>query len=227
MSLVTTCAKLLLQILFFGWLSEKLDQRLLVAAASNVWMLPFFVGLVGISPTTSPWIRYALLTGINGIPYTHSILVGMTSKNAKGVARRTCSAAVYNMCYQVGSIIAVNVYRKEDAPLCKSFHVNPLLRLILIIPQTTPATRPWLVSAAPTLFFSYLQSSTTSGATSAWKRSSIASQSRRRSPWSTSASPIRAQYEAINGRRNRRPRRICLSGVGSARALAMMRCFRL
>lgn len=107
-----------LQIMFFGWLSEKLNERLLVAAWSNIWMLPFFIGIIAIPPDASPWIRYAMLTGINGIPYTHSILVGMTSRNAGAVSRRTVSAAVYNMCYQVGSIIAVNVYRDDDKPYC-------------------------------------------------------------------------------------------------------------
>ncbi|KAK5168203.1 uncharacterized protein LTR77_006772 [Saxophila tyrrhenica] len=105
-----------INILVFGKLSEKLDERCLVASGSNLWMLPFFIGLIAIPDTASPWVRYVLLTGVNGIPYTHSILVGMTSRNAKSVATRTVSAAVYNMCYQVGSIIAVNVYREEDMP---------------------------------------------------------------------------------------------------------------
>lgn len=82
-------------------------------------MLPFFIALVVLPESTSPWIRYALLTGVNGIPYTHSILVGMTSRNAGSVGRRAVSAAVYNMGYQIGSIIAVNVYREDDKPYCK------------------------------------------------------------------------------------------------------------
>jgi sugar phosphate permease len=105
-----------INILFFGWLSEKLNERSLIAAVSNIWMLPFFVGLICIPTTANPWVRYVLLTGIAGIPYTHSILVGMTSRNAKNVGTRTVSAAVYNMCYQVGSIIAVNIYRDSDKP---------------------------------------------------------------------------------------------------------------
>ncbi|KAL5363846.1 major facilitator superfamily domain-containing protein [Aspergillus floccosus] len=99
-----------------GWLSEKLKERSLVAALSNIWMLPFFIGLVCIKPSVSPWVRYILLTGVNGIPYTHSILVGMTSRNAKNVGTRAVSAAIYNMCYQIGSIIATNIYREEDKP---------------------------------------------------------------------------------------------------------------
>lgn len=108
-----------INIVFFGWLSEKLNERSLIAAASNIWMLPFFIGLICIKPGANPWVRYTLLTGIAGIPYTHSILVGMTSRNAKNVGTRAVSAAVYNMCYQVGSIIAVNIYREGDKPYCK------------------------------------------------------------------------------------------------------------
>ena len=82
-------------------------------------MLPFFIGLISIKHDASPWIRYALLTGINGIPYTHSIMVGLISRNAKAVGRRAVAAAVYNMTYQIGSIAAVNIYRDDDKPLCK------------------------------------------------------------------------------------------------------------
>ncbi|KAL4779844.1 major facilitator superfamily domain-containing protein [Aspergillus varians] len=105
-----------LNVLIAGWLSEKFKERSLVASLSNVWMLPFFIALVCLPASSSPWVRYAMLTGINGIPYTHSILVGMTSANAKTVSMRAVSTAIYNMCYQIGSIIAVNVYREEDKP---------------------------------------------------------------------------------------------------------------
>ncbi|KAL5341381.1 major facilitator superfamily domain-containing protein [Aspergillus crustosus] len=91
-----------LNVLIAGWLSEKFKERSLV-------VLPFFIAL----------IRYAMLTGINGIPYTHSILVGMTSSNAKNVGMRAVSTAIYNMCYQIGSIVAVNVYREQDKPLLR------------------------------------------------------------------------------------------------------------
>jgi hypothetical protein len=99
-------------------------------------MLPFFIGLVVIPPNASPWIRYALLTGVNGIPYSesqnpddttkvkasdfvaHAILVGMISRNANSVGTRALSAALYNMCYQFGSIAAANIYRNDDKPYC-------------------------------------------------------------------------------------------------------------
>lgn len=51
----------------------------------------------------------------------HAILVGMISRNANSVGTRAVSAALYNICYQFGSIIAVNIYRNEDKPYCKIF----------------------------------------------------------------------------------------------------------
>lgn len=147
-----------LNVLIAGWLSERFKERSLVAALSNIWMLPFFIVLVCIPDSASPWVRYAMLTGINGIPYTHSILVGMTSANAKTVSMRAVSTAVYNMSYQVGSIVAVNVYR-EEVSLTVSFLAplsSPLteiklngwadLLLLLLLLQTTQLTRHWWVS---------------------------------------------------------------------------------
>ncbi|RFU34241.1 hypothetical protein B7463_g2082, partial [Scytalidium lignicola] len=103
-------------ILIIVWLSEKFHERLLFSAWSNIWTLPFLIALVCIPPTASPWVRYALLTGVNGIPYTHAILVGMISRNANSVGTRAVSAALYNICYQFGSIVAVNIYRNDDKP---------------------------------------------------------------------------------------------------------------
>jgi hypothetical protein len=57
------------QILVVVWLSERYKERLLFASLSNVWVLPFLIGLIAISKKASPWVRYALLTGVNGEPY--------------------------------------------------------------------------------------------------------------------------------------------------------------
>ncbi|KAK5271459.1 hypothetical protein LTR96_003284 [Exophiala xenobiotica] len=103
-------------ILVVVWLSEKYRERLIFGSTSNFWVLPFLIGLLAIPASASPWIRYALLTGVNGEPYTHAILVGMISRNANSVGTRAVSAALYNICYQIGSIVAVNVYRNDDKP---------------------------------------------------------------------------------------------------------------
>jgi hypothetical protein len=87
-------------------------------------MLPFFIGLISISPEANPWVRYALLTGINSLPYAHSIMVGLVSRNSMAVGRRAVACAIYNMTYQIGSIAAVNIYRAGDAPFCEYFGVS-------------------------------------------------------------------------------------------------------
>lgn len=125
-------------------MSERYRERLLFSSLSCLWVLPFFIGLLAISRSASPWVRYALLTGVNGEPYSesetcpcrfprlthalaHAILVGLISRNSNNVAIRAVSAAVYNMCYQLGSIVAVNVYREEDRPYCTSAPCIPRL----------------------------------------------------------------------------------------------------
>lgn len=111
------------QVLIFGWLSEYFKERSIISSCSNIWMLPFFIALVALPESANPWVRYALLTGINSIPYTHSVLVGMASRNSRSVGTRAVATAVYNMTYQIGSIAAVNIYRDEDKPYCKE-HSN-------------------------------------------------------------------------------------------------------
>ncbi|GKT67969.1 allantoate permease [Colletotrichum tofieldiae] len=105
-----------INVVVLGWLSEHFKERSIIGSLSNVWMLPFFIALVSIPDSSSPWVRYVLITGINSLPYAHSILVGMTSRNARSVGTRAVSTAVYNMTYQIGSIIAANIYRDEDRP---------------------------------------------------------------------------------------------------------------
>lgn len=51
-------------------MSERFRERLIFSAWSNIWTLPFLIGLICIPTTASPWVRYALLTGVNGMPYS-------------------------------------------------------------------------------------------------------------------------------------------------------------
>jgi hypothetical protein len=105
------------QLLIVTWLSKKFDERSIVSSLSNLWFFPWFVALVALGGKASPWVRYALLTGIQSYPYCHAILVGWNARNSNAVRTRAVSAALYNMFVQSGNIIASNIYREDDRPL--------------------------------------------------------------------------------------------------------------
>ncbi|KAK5655619.1 hypothetical protein OQA88_5550 [Cercophora sp. LCS_1] len=106
-------------LLILTWVSKKFNERAIISSLSNIWMLPFFVALVTLKDGGSPWVRYALLTGILSYPYCHAILVGWNARNSNAVRTRAVSAALYNMFVQSGNIIASNIYREDDRPLYK------------------------------------------------------------------------------------------------------------
>lgn len=82
--------------------------------------MPWFIGLVTLKPNANLWLRYTLLTGIQAYPYCHAILVAWNSKNSNTVRTRAVSAALYNMFVQSGNIVATQIYREDDKPLCES-----------------------------------------------------------------------------------------------------------
>lgn len=99
----------ILQLLFWTWLSEKMNQRFIVALISQLWTLPLLISLAVIPASTSPWGKWALSTLVVGHPYAHAIVVAVTSRNAGTVRTRTFASAFYNMCVQASSIISSNV----------------------------------------------------------------------------------------------------------------------
>ncbi|KAL4756807.1 major facilitator superfamily domain-containing protein [Aspergillus foveolatus] len=101
-------------------LSERLNERALVSSIQSLWVLPCLLILrFWSNAMIDPWGTYAVMTILLSYPYCHAILVGWTSKNSNNVGIRTVSAAVYNMCVQMGSIIGNNIFREDDAPLYK------------------------------------------------------------------------------------------------------------
>jgi hypothetical protein len=107
----------ILQLLFWTWLSEKLNERFLVALCSQIWAFPLLFALEFLPKTIGPWPRWTISTLLVGHPYVHAILVAITSRNAGTVRTRTVASALYNMCVQASSIIASNIYRDNDRPL--------------------------------------------------------------------------------------------------------------
>lgn len=104
-------------LLLLTWLSEKFNQRALMAVFEPIWTFGCLLALRLYSGAlTDIWGTYVILILIIGSPYVHAILVSWASRNSNTVAQRTMSAAMYNMCVQAGNVIASNIYRKDDAP---------------------------------------------------------------------------------------------------------------
>ncbi|KAI0010324.1 MFS general substrate transporter [Xylariaceae sp. FL0662B] len=104
-------------LLIVTWVSRRVNERSMISSTSNIWIFPWVLALVVVPSTASPWVRYALLTGLLSYPYCHAILVGWNAKNSNAVRTRAVSAALYNMFVQSGNIIASNIYRDDDKPL--------------------------------------------------------------------------------------------------------------
>jgi hypothetical protein len=113
-------ALFILQLLFYTWLSEKLNQRFLVCLLGQIWALPFLIALEVLGPGTNPWAYWVLATMLVGHPYIHAILVAITSRNAGSVRTRTVASAVYNMTVQTSNIVSSQIYRENDKPLYRA-----------------------------------------------------------------------------------------------------------
>ncbi|KAL5117186.1 hypothetical protein ACEQ8H_004874 [Pleosporales sp. CAS-2024a] len=71
------------QLLIITWLSDKFHERSIISSLSNLWIFPWLLALVTIPASSSPWLQYALLTGLLSYPYCHAILVGWNAKKLK------------------------------------------------------------------------------------------------------------------------------------------------
>ncbi|KAM0332511.1 hypothetical protein ACHAQA_002794 [Verticillium albo-atrum] len=114
---VPAFAIFIFQLIFWSRVSERINNRFLIISFCSVWLFPMFMALAFLPGDVNAWSKYAVLALIIGYPYVHSILVGLTSRNAGSVRTRTVGSAVYNMTVQTSSIIGSNIYRADDAPL--------------------------------------------------------------------------------------------------------------
>ncbi|KAF2719843.1 phthalate transporter [Polychaeton citri CBS 116435] len=106
----------IINLLVVTWISEKINERLLLATVSQFWCLPLLIALECLSPKRSHWVTWVLSILLFSQPYVHAILVALTSRNAGTVRTRTVASALYNMCVQASSIIGSNIYRQDDKP---------------------------------------------------------------------------------------------------------------
>jgi hypothetical protein len=73
---IPSSALFILQLLFWTWLSEKINQRLLIGLISQLWVLPLLVALETLPATFhgSNWVRYAITSLLIAYPYAHAVL---------------------------------------------------------------------------------------------------------------------------------------------------------
>jgi hypothetical protein len=108
----------IIQLLFWTWLSEKINQRMLIGLVSQIWVLPLLISLE-VLPKVFPgsnWSKWVLSTLIIGYPYAHAVLVALASRNAGTVRTRTVASSLYNMAVQTSNIISSQIYRADDKP---------------------------------------------------------------------------------------------------------------
>ncbi|KAK6580988.1 hypothetical protein PZA11_006476 [Diplocarpon coronariae] len=115
-------------LLLITQLSERTNQRALVAVLQPIWTLPCLLALrFWAGALSDKWATYALVTVLLSYPYCHAILVGWVSKNANNVGTRSVAEAFYNMAVQLGSICSSFVYRQDDKPLYHRGNRNLIL----------------------------------------------------------------------------------------------------
>ncbi|KAK3719480.1 hypothetical protein LTR37_004338 [Vermiconidia calcicola] len=106
----------ILNLLFWCFLSEKINERFLLATVSQLWVLPLLIALVTLPESRSPWVTWVLCVLLYAMPYVHPVIVAITSRNAGTVRTRTVASALYNMMVQASNIIGSNIYRNDDSP---------------------------------------------------------------------------------------------------------------
>ncbi|RAK91882.1 MFS general substrate transporter [Aspergillus costaricaensis CBS 115574] len=106
----------IINLLFWTWISERFNQRLLLGVVSEFWCLVLLIALEVLPDGASGWARWIINALLIGAPYVHAIIVAMTSRNAGSVRTRTVASAVYNMMVQASSIIASQIYQDKDKP---------------------------------------------------------------------------------------------------------------
>lgn len=104
-------ALFVIQLVFWTWLSERINQRFLLGIIAELWNLAAIIALEVLPADVNPWSRYLITVLLVGSPYLHAIMVAMTSRNSGSVRTRTVATAMYNMLVQASSIISVNVSR--------------------------------------------------------------------------------------------------------------------
>ena len=85
----------ILQLIFWTWISERINNRFLIVLVCQLYMLPLLIGLETLPAGDSHlWARYTLNIMLVGFPYVHAILGAYSNSSAYFVSHvvllRTC-----------------------------------------------------------------------------------------------------------------------------------------
>lgn len=94
----------IINLLWVTWLSEKINDRLLLGAFSELWVLPLLIALECLPATRSHWATWVLSILLFAQPYLHAAIVASTSRNAGSVRTRAVASAIYNMAVQISNV---------------------------------------------------------------------------------------------------------------------------
>ncbi|VEU23478.1 DEKNAAC104732 [Brettanomyces naardenensis] len=104
-------------LLCITWYSEKKHSIFNVCLYHPLWAVPLLAILRWWDGSyVEKWQTYLIISLILGTPYIHAMMVSACSRNSQSIKTRTVSASLYNMFVQSGSIIASNIFQKDDAP---------------------------------------------------------------------------------------------------------------
>ncbi|KAL8780114.1 MAG: hypothetical protein Q9194_001084 [Teloschistes cf. exilis] len=82
----------ILQLLFWTWLSERINNRYIIILACQLYMLPVLIGLETLGGgQTHAWARYALSVMMVGFPYVHAIIGTLYSIPARATRQERCT----------------------------------------------------------------------------------------------------------------------------------------
>lgn len=79
----------LIQLIFWTWVSERINSRFWVVLVAQAWFLPLVLALELLPANASPWAWYAASALLLGYPYVHAIL-GAYPPCVARLGLRTC-----------------------------------------------------------------------------------------------------------------------------------------
>ncbi|RDW63681.1 MFS general substrate transporter-57 [Coleophoma cylindrospora] len=106
-----------INMLWITYLTERFQQRAIIGALTQLWILPLLIIEYTSAGKLSNWGQYGVLFFLLGQPSVYAAQVGWCSRLSNSVRTRAVSAALYNITIQLSGIASSNIYRTDDKPL--------------------------------------------------------------------------------------------------------------